>query len=90
MANNKMQIYCTDCHEAVAIAKYYPGDWTINNDNLVAELNIFFSEHLARCFKKIDRSRLMWGENMFGFRTENDDDGFQTAFDPFRIVKIKN
>jgi len=83
MANNRMQIYCKKCLEAVVIAKYFPLSWYMQNNE--DHFNEFFEKHNA-CFinGKEDHDE-QWGTEMYGFRTENDDDGYMTAFEPYRI-----
>jgi hypothetical protein len=81
MANNRMQLYCKKCLEAFALAKYYPISWGAANSQ--DHLNNFFEKHAKSC--PADENQEMGGENMFGFRTENDEDEFITCFEPYRI-----
>lgn len=83
MANNRMQLYCTKCLKAFVLAKYYPCEWyTVQSSDL---LNDFFDSHQSECFKEANDP--MGGTGMFQVRTENDEDGFLTSFDPYRIIK---
>ena len=83
MANNRMQLYCKKCLEAFSLAKYSPVSWGTPVDN--SYLNSFFEKHDA-CFMNAEEDfDVNGGCDMYGFRTENDEDGFITLFNPYRI-----
>lgn len=89
MANNRIQLYCTKCLELVSIAKYYPTAWVaIRNADI--EMNDFFEYHEKKCFlsQKENWNNGEWGDNMFKFRTENDEDGFISDYSD-KIYKLK-
>lgn len=66
MANNRAQIFCRKCLSVKPFLKYYPGGWFTTGSDLDDWLDIH-NEHHDQDFG---------GENHYGFRTENDDDGF--------------
>lgn len=78
MANNRMQIYCKKCLAVIYIAKYYPVCWYCNGEDKDngKYLNEFLTKHSSECFENDENADRQWGENMFGFRTEQSDDEF--------------
>jgi hypothetical protein len=85
MANNRMQIYCKKCLVAFTFAKYYPCSWFSSGSR--EGLDDFFERHTETCVMKSDGIDESGGTDMFGFRTENDNDGFETAFEPYRVYR---
>ena len=87
MANNRMQLYCQKCLELRIIAKYYPTQWYCNNEaeNPIHE---FLVTHSKQCWEEDPEADHMGGEKMFGFRTENEDDGYISDYGekPYKLI----
>ena len=90
-----MQLYCKKCLEMITISKYYPVSWFCfeRGFELGEKINDFLEEHSEKCYSfdnfKKEKFDTMSGTDMFGFRTETDDDGFFSDYSeqPYKIVK---
>jgi hypothetical protein len=87
MANNRFQIYCKKCLEVVPFSKYYPVSWAGVNKKV---MDAFLEEHDNKCWANNKDADLDGGTNMYGFRTENDEDidGFISDYreKPYKLL----
>jgi hypothetical protein len=92
MANNRLQIYCKKCLEMATFAKYYPYGWYCNSAEATGILVNLFLEGHSNCWKAEEVGKNE-GAEMFGFRTENDEekDGYGSDYSkkPFKLFTIK-
>lgn len=88
MANNRMQIYCKKCLELQCISKYYPCEWYCQNGDNSNPMHEFLLKHSEECWKDEDFDH-MTGCEMFGFRTECDDDEYFSNYKerPYKLIK---
>ena len=61
------------------IAKYYPTEWYCNAPHL-NPIDYFLVQHSKSCWENDPKADHGGGTNMFGFRTENDEDGFMSDY----------
>ena len=84
MANNRLQIYCKKCLGFANFAKYYPSTGWYCKDRDKNPINDFLMIHSENCYGMVGENE---GDDMFGFRTENDDDGFISDYDKLKLKK---